>query len=65
MDFELQPIITRDNVEIGVHPLLIFEIIDPIRAVYEVMTVMTMCFDHRSDSSFYLFRGPLCGRPTI
>jgi len=36
MDFPLQQIITRDNVEIEVHPMLIFMISDPVRAVYEV-----------------------------
>lgn len=35
MDFNLQTIITRDNVEIGVHPLLLFELVDPIRVAYE------------------------------
>jgi len=36
MDFPLQQIITRDNVEIQVHPMLIYRISDPVRAVYEV-----------------------------
>jgi len=36
MDFPLQQIITRDNVEIEVHPMLIYMISDPVRAVYEV-----------------------------
>ncbi|EGC28759.1 hypothetical protein DICPUDRAFT_85167 [Dictyostelium purpureum] len=36
MDFPLQSIITRDNVKIKVHPMLIYRIVDPIRAVYEV-----------------------------
>lgn len=31
----LQPVITRDNVEISVHPMLMYKISDPIRAVYE------------------------------
>jgi len=36
MDFPLQSIITRDNVKIKIHPMLIYKIVDPIRAVYEV-----------------------------
>ncbi|KAN0037771.1 hypothetical protein ACTFIV_003126 [Dictyostelium citrinum] len=36
MDFPLQSIITRDNVKIKVHPMLLYRIVDPIRAVYEV-----------------------------
>jgi len=36
MDFPLQEIITRDNVEIKVHPMLLYKIVDPVRAVYEV-----------------------------
>lgn len=36
MDFPLQSIITRDNVEIQVHPMLLYRITDPVRAVYEV-----------------------------
>lgn len=36
MDFPLQSIITRDNVEIQIHPMLLYRIVDPIRAVYEV-----------------------------
>jgi len=35
MDFPGQEIITRDNVEIVVHPMLIYRIEDPVRAVYE------------------------------
>jgi len=36
MDFPLQSIITRDNVEILIHPMLLYRISDPVRAVYEV-----------------------------
>ncbi|KAM9997289.1 hypothetical protein ACTFIZ_006658 [Dictyostelium cf. discoideum] len=36
MDFPLQSIITRDNVKIKLHPMLLYRIVDPIRAVYEV-----------------------------
>ena len=36
MNFQMQTIITRDNVEIGVHPMLFFELVDPVRIVYEV-----------------------------
>ena len=36
MDFPNQPIITRDNVEIQVHPLLFYKLIDPVRVAYEV-----------------------------
>jgi len=35
MDYPFQPVITRDNVEISVHPMLMYKITDPIRAVYE------------------------------
>lgn len=35
MDFPNQPIITRDNVEIQVHPMLVFRLIDPVRVAYE------------------------------
>lgn len=35
MDFEPQPIITRDNVQLEVHPLLLFRLIDPVRVAYE------------------------------
>jgi len=36
MDFPLQSIITRDNVEIRIHPMLLYKIEDPVRACYEV-----------------------------
>jgi len=36
MDFPLQSIITRDNVEIQIHPMLVYKIEDPVRACYEV-----------------------------
>jgi len=36
LDFPLQSIITRDNVEIQIHPMLLFKIVDPVRACYEV-----------------------------
>jgi len=36
MDFPLQSIITRDNVEIQIHPMLLYRIVDPVRACYEV-----------------------------
>jgi len=36
MDFPLQSIITRDNVEIQIHPMLVYRIADPVRACYEV-----------------------------
>jgi regulator of protease activity HflC (stomatin/prohibitin superfamily) len=35
MDFPSQPIITRDNVEIQVHPMVLYRIMDPVRAAYE------------------------------
>ena len=41
MDFRLQRIITRDNVEIGVHPMLVFELVDPVRIAYEVGTILS------------------------
>jgi len=36
MDFPLQSIITRDNVEIQIHPMLLYKIEDPVRVCYEV-----------------------------
>ena len=36
LEFRSQSIITRDNVEIDVHPLLVYKIFDPIRVSYEV-----------------------------
>lgn len=36
LDFPSQSIITRDNVEIQVHPMVLYRIAEPIRAVYEV-----------------------------
>ena len=36
MDFPTQPIITRDNVEIYVHPMILYRLIDPMRVAYEV-----------------------------
>ena len=36
MDFPIQPIITRDNVEIQVHPMLLMRLVDPVRVCYEV-----------------------------
>lgn len=35
MDFPHQAIITRDNVEILVHPMLLYVLIDPVRVAYE------------------------------
>lgn len=35
MDFPTQPIITRDNVEINVHPMILYKLIDPMRVAYE------------------------------
>ena len=35
MDFPNQPIITRDNVEIQVHPMLLYRLVDPVRVAYE------------------------------
>jgi regulator of protease activity HflC (stomatin/prohibitin superfamily) len=35
MDFEHQKIITRDNVEITVHPMIVFNLFDPVRVAYE------------------------------
>ncbi|KDO31998.1 hypothetical protein SPRG_03215 [Saprolegnia parasitica CBS 223.65] len=36
MDFKLQTIITRDNVEIAVRPMVIYEFCDPMKVCYEV-----------------------------
>jgi len=35
MDFPTQPIITRDNVEINVHPMILYRLINPMRVAYE------------------------------
>lgn len=35
LDFPSQPIITRDNVEIEVHPMLLYRLVNPIRVAYE------------------------------
>lgn len=34
-DLPAQPIITRDNVQIEVHPMLVYRLIDPVRVAYE------------------------------
>ena len=39
MDFPSQPIITRDNVEITVHPMLLYKLIKPMRVVYETFDI--------------------------
>ena len=36
-DLPLQSIITRDNVEITVHPMMVIQITDPVRVAYEVV----------------------------
>lgn len=36
MDFPMQAIITRDNVEIKIHPMLLYRLHDPVRVAYEV-----------------------------
>jgi regulator of protease activity HflC (stomatin/prohibitin superfamily) len=36
LDFLPQTVITRDNVSLTIHPLLVYRISDPVRAVYEV-----------------------------
>lgn len=35
-DLPMQSIITRDNVEITVHPMMLIQITDPVRVAYEV-----------------------------
>lgn len=35
MDFPNQPVVTRDNVKIDVHPMLLVRVIDPVRLCYE------------------------------
>ena len=35
-DLPMQSVITRDNVEITVHPMMVIQITDPIRVAYEV-----------------------------
>eukprot|EP01048_Picozoa_sp_COSAG05_P005510 COSAG05_NODE_329_length_11294_cov_59.570076_1_plen_341_part_00 len=36
MDFPNQSVITRDNVEIKMHPMVLYKIIDPVKVAYEV-----------------------------
>lgn len=36
MDFNNQPVITRDDVRLDVHPMLIYRLKDPVRVAYEV-----------------------------
>jgi regulator of protease activity HflC (stomatin/prohibitin superfamily) len=35
MDFKAQKVITRDNVEIQVHPMILYRLFDPCRVAYE------------------------------
>lgn len=35
MDFPNQPVVTRDNVKIAVHPMLLYRLVDPVRVAYE------------------------------
>jgi len=35
MDFPNQPVVTRDNVQIEVHPMLLYRLVDPVRVAYE------------------------------
>jgi len=39
-DFPNQTIITRDNVAIDIHPMLLWRIVDPVRACYEVFDLV-------------------------
>lgn len=43
-DFVAQPIITRDNVEIYVHPMLLFQLVDPIKVCYATAD-LTSCVE--------------------
>jgi len=36
LDFPLQSVVTRDNVEIQVHPMILYRLTDPMRVAYEV-----------------------------
>ena len=40
-DLPLQSIITRDNVEIEVHPMMLIQITDPVRVAYEVSAFLS------------------------
>lgn len=40
-DLPLQSIITRDNVEIAVHPMMLIQITDPVRVAYEVSALLS------------------------
>jgi len=35
LDFQSQSIITRDNVEITVHPMLLYQLMDPVKVAYQ------------------------------
>lgn len=35
LDFANQPVVTRDNVKIEVHPMLLYRLVDPVRVAYE------------------------------
>ena len=50
-DLPLQSVITRDNVEITVHPMMVIQITDPIRVCYEVKVEFggIICLDFRPD----------------
>lgn len=39
MDFKPQKIITRDNVEIDVHPMLLYRLVNPMRVAYETYDI--------------------------
>ena len=41
-DLPVQEIITRDNVEIEVHPMMVVQITDPVRVAYEVCASLQM-----------------------
>jgi len=43
MDFRLQTIITRDNVEISVRPMVIYEFCDAMKVAYEVCLDINNC----------------------
>lgn len=43
-DFTAQPIITRDNVEITVHPMLLFQLVDPVKVCYATVD-LTSCVE--------------------
>lgn len=46
-DLPIQQIITRDNVTISVHPMMLVKVTDPVRVAYEVRSLDSFSLDLR------------------